>query len=82
MTLSEGFIFIVPSQGQSHNRKQSLAPNYKSSLVGLGLHSPSHLECRDAGAQQEEPPAETLHHPAGRPPGGVQLSTNIREVLQ
>ena len=83
MTLSEGFIFIVPSQGQSHNRKQSLAPDYKSSSglsrSPLSIHI---LECRDAGAQQEEPPAETLHHPAGRPPGGVQLSTNIREVLQ
>ena len=54
----------------------------KAAMVGLGLHSPPHLECRDAGAQQEEPPAEALHHPAGRPPGGVQLSTDFREVLQ
>ena len=82
MTLSEGFIFIVPSQGQSHNRKQSLAPDYKSSHRSFSvstLHPHLDLECRDAGAQQEEPPAETLHHPAGRPPGGVQLSTDIRE---
>ena len=83
MTLSEGFIFIVPSQGQSHNRKQSLAPDYKSSHRSVSVSTlRPHLECRDAGAQQKEPPAETLHHPAGRPPGGVQLSMNIREVLQ